>query len=148
MRPVAAGKSFPASGWVSCPKNGETFAAIVAPADTFVCMDSYDAYRPTNGADRLLDSLQDITKNSQMRHGGRFNVAFTEGHARSRKFIAFKPGNRKYAVPSQESDRSKWCEDPNETRLYPAFYGGSDQPCRTVLTNANITAFGGTFLPE
>jgi prepilin-type N-terminal cleavage/methylation domain-containing protein/prepilin-type processing-associated H-X9-DG protein len=127
---------------------GKPIASIVAPADVFVYMDSYDTYRPTNGADWLLDSTQDITKNSAMRHGGRFNVCFADGHAKNMKFIAFALGGRKYAVPSIESDRAKWCADPNEVRPYNAFYGIPDQPCGTVLTNANITAFGGTFLPE
>lgn len=61
-------------------------------------MDLYGAYRPTNGADWLLDSTQDITCNSQMRHGGRFNVAYADGHAKN--LIAFQRGGRKYAIPS------------------------------------------------
>ncbi len=126
---------------------GKPLAALVAPADVFVYGDSYDTYRPTMGTDWILDSYRGAARNSSLRHGGRFNVAFADGHAKNMMWIGFTLGSDYFAVPALESDRAKWCADPNGI-LNLSRYGLPNQPCGTVLTNANIAALGGVWWPN
>ena len=125
---------------------GKSLAALVAPAQVFVYADSYDTYRPTMGADWLLDSYQGGEKNGSVRHGGRFNVCYADGHAKNMKFRGGSLGGRKIFVPSLEAERAYWCADPNETLdALPTTYGLPAQPCGTLLTNANLAALGLTW---
>ena len=126
---------------------GKAMAALVAPADVFVYSDSYDTYRPTMGTDWILDSYSGPARNSSLRHGGRFNVAFADGHAKNMQWIGFSLGSDYFAVPAAEADRAKWCADPNGI-LDLSRYGLPNQPCGTLLTNANIAALGGVWWPN
>jgi hypothetical protein len=61
----------------------------------------------------------------------------------------FTIGGHKYGVPTNETDRAKWCADPNMILpLTEAGYGLPDQPCGTLLTNANLVALGAEFWPN
>jgi len=126
---------------------GKPMAALVAPADVFVYSDSYDTYRPTMGTDWILDSYTGPARNSSLRHGGRFNVAFADGHAKNMQWIGFTLGTDYFAVPAIEADRAKWCADPNGILILTR-YGLPNQPCGTLLTNANIAALGGVWWPN
>jgi prepilin-type N-terminal cleavage/methylation domain-containing protein/prepilin-type processing-associated H-X9-DG protein len=128
---------------------GKSMAALASPAQVFVYSDSYDTYRPTMGADWLLDSYKGGAKNGSVRHGGRFNVCYADGHAKNIKFRGGNIGTRKYFVPSIEIERSYWCADPNEVlSTLPTNYGIPAQACGTLLTNANLQALGMTWWPE
>ncbi len=95
---------------------GKSLAALVAPADVFVYSDSYDTYRPSNGMEWILDSYNGGDSVGSVRHGGKFNVAFADGHA---KLVRYKFGRgsdgHKYGIPAAKADRPKYCADPNET---------------------------------
>jgi prepilin-type N-terminal cleavage/methylation domain-containing protein/prepilin-type processing-associated H-X9-DG protein len=129
---------------------GITLAAIVAPADTFAYMDTYDTYRPTNGADWLLDSFQAVTTTGAIRHGGRFNVCYTDGHAKNMQFRGATLNGRKWMFPANVADRGKWCSDPNQVINFPIYssrYAPFPQgPCGTVFNN--IEAAGAVWLPN
>lgn len=128
-------------------QEGKALASLVAPANVFVYSDSYDTYRPTMGTDWILDSYRGSSRNGALRHSGQFNVAYADGHAKNLKWVGFNIGNARYAVPSSEAARAHWCADPNEI-LVLTRYGLPNQPCGTLLTNANIIALGGVFWPE
>jgi prepilin-type N-terminal cleavage/methylation domain-containing protein/prepilin-type processing-associated H-X9-DG protein len=135
--------------WGQSYQAGKPLAALVAPADVFVYSDSYDTYRPTMGTDWILDSYTGASRNSSLRHGGRFNVAYADGHTKNMKWIGFDLNGDRLAVPAAEADRAKWCADPGVILpLTAAGYGIPDQPCGTLLTTANILALGGVFWPE
>jgi prepilin-type N-terminal cleavage/methylation domain-containing protein/prepilin-type processing-associated H-X9-DG protein len=126
---------------------GKSMAALEAPAQIFVYSDSYDTYRPTMGADWLLDSYTGGSRNGAVRHGGRLNVCFADGHAKNIKFRGGDLGGDRLFVPSNESDRAMWCANPSET-LVLGGYGLPNQPCGTLFTNANLQALGITWWPE
>ena len=119
---------------------GKSLAAIDAPADTFVYSDSYDTYRPTNGADFLLDSYKGTTT-SGMRHGGRFNVNFADGHAKNMQFMGGTLAGRRIAIPSLQADRSKWCAN-NSEQITLTRYGLPTQACGGIFSDANLSAYG------
>ena len=130
-------------------QDGVPIADLVAPADVFVYMDSYDTYRPSNGSDWLLDSWNGPHKNGALRHGGRLNISFADGHAKSMQFIGMAVGTKNYLIPSNEADRSKWCANPTKVvPLSTSGYSLPDQPCGTIWTNVNITALGGVYWPN
>ena len=135
--------------WGQSYQEGKSLASLVAPADVFVYSDSYDTYRPTMGADWILDSYRGAARNSSLRHNGRFNVAFADGHAKNMQWVGFTISGHNFAVPAAEADRAKWCADPSAILpLTEAGYGIPDQPCGTLMTNANIAAMGGVFWPN
>jgi prepilin-type N-terminal cleavage/methylation domain-containing protein/prepilin-type processing-associated H-X9-DG protein len=124
-------------------QQGRSLASLVAPADVFVYSDSYDTYRPTMGIDWILDSYRGASRNSGLRHNGRFNVAYADGHAKNLQFRGLNLLGIRTAVPANEGDRAKWCSDPAQILPLQTFYGLPNQPCGTLLTNANIAALGG-----
>lgn len=134
--------------WGQSYQEGVPMASLVAPADVFVYSDSYDTYRPTMGADWILDSYRGAKRNHSLRHAGRFNIAYADGHAKNLQWIGFSIGSDDYAVPAVEADRAKWCADPGAILPLQSIYGIPDQPCGTLLTNANIRALGGEFWPN
>ena len=127
---------------------GRSLAAITASADTFVYSDTYDTYRPTMGADWLLDSFTGKTQGA-LRHNGRFNVCFADGHAKSMQFVAGTAFGRRLCVPSNAADRGKWCSNPDEILdALPARYGLPAQPCGQLFTDANLAAAGWVPYPK
>ena len=96
-------------------QNGKSLAELVAPADVFVYSDSYDTYRPTMGMEWILDSYNGGDSVGSVRHAGKFNVAFADGHA---KLVRYKfgrgSGGHKYGIPSAVADRPKYCANPDE----------------------------------
>jgi len=115
---------------------GVSLASIVAPANCYAFGDSSDEpwYTVTMGS--ILSSYANdgsgISSNSAMRHGGRFNFAFTDGHAKLVRWIGgFMPcqpgagsgfqiycsasGNTSLgpvALPGSATDYGNWCADP------------------------------------
>ncbi|MDX1934751.1 MAG: DUF1559 domain-containing protein [Capsulimonadales bacterium] len=146
--------SINSAGGASDYHPGRSMASIVAPADVFVYTDSYDTFRPSNGIDWILDSYRGGDRNGSLRHGGRFNVCFADGHAKNMKFIGVNvaAAGLRTVIPAIEADRAKWCSDPNEILVMNVpdrySYGLPDQPCGTLLSNANLQALGATFWQE
>jgi prepilin-type N-terminal cleavage/methylation domain-containing protein/prepilin-type processing-associated H-X9-DG protein len=141
--------------WGQKYSEGVLLASLVAPAEVFVYCDSYDTYRPTMGAEWILDTYRGPQRNTSLRHNGRFNVAFADGHAKNMQWVGFNvssglpDGDLYFGVPAAEADRAKWCADPSAILPLTEWgYGIPDQPCGTLFTNANIAALGGVFWPN
>jgi prepilin-type N-terminal cleavage/methylation domain-containing protein/prepilin-type processing-associated H-X9-DG protein len=105
---------------------GVTLAAIQYPAATFAFGDTYDTPRQTNGIGFSLCTYNGSTK-SGLRHGGHFNYAFVDGHAKS---VIMQAGymagaeNGRFAMTADPTlGQTAYCADPN----YPlTFISSSD----------------------
>jgi prepilin-type N-terminal cleavage/methylation domain-containing protein/prepilin-type processing-associated H-X9-DG protein len=94
---------------------GIALAAIQAPADTFAVGDEEDTpfYTMSNPS---LVSASAAASNGSLLHGGRFNIAYVDGHAKN---MSWKGGHvngfGNIAMPAAETDWGKWCVDPTVT---------------------------------
>jgi prepilin-type N-terminal cleavage/methylation domain-containing protein/prepilin-type processing-associated H-X9-DG protein len=124
---------------------GKTLAAILSPAEVFAFGDSQDLPWYTLGLNVILRGYDGNT-NSGMTHGGRFNMNYVDGHAKSMAWrAAYRlnsfPGD-KFAVPRNPADYTKWCADPNE--VLDTDYGV--MPCGEVA--ARLMNVDTSWLPE
>jgi prepilin-type N-terminal cleavage/methylation domain-containing protein/prepilin-type processing-associated H-X9-DG protein len=94
---------------------GVALAQVNAPSDTFAFGDSDDT--PRMGISMpLMICATSPTSNSQLRHGGRFNMAFVDGHAKS---VNYQGGylsggeNDRWARPRDTNLINDYCSDPN-----------------------------------
>ena len=96
---------------------GRTLSQFASPAQMFAFGDSYDTPRITMDMTFLLCTYTG-TSNSGLRHGGRFNIAFVDGHAKAVLFrgLSGVPSAEggKMAFPVDVALRSGYCADPNE----------------------------------
>jgi len=123
---------------------GVAMAAVVASAECFIYSDSYDTYRPTMGMEWLLDSYNGGKSQGSIRHAGKFNVAFADGHAKLIRFRGGVIGTHKYAVPRSKEDRVKYCADP-ETVIDLARYGMAPTACKNIGDTVDAAV---TYWPE
>lgn len=117
-------------------------AALVAPADVFVYSDSYDTYRPTMGMEWLLDSYPSTSgSQSSIRHGGKFQISFADGHAKMVQFKGGLIGSQKYALPRNTEDWPKFCANPDEIIDLGPSYGMPKTRCGDIgaLVNKSVT---------
>jgi prepilin-type processing-associated H-X9-DG protein len=134
----------PSPSPVSYIEPGIALASIVAPADTFVYGDTGDNPRYTICSNYIFQYYINDTKNSQLRHGGRLNVDFVDGHAKSVNYKAglfpALNGNSPMGLPKSQADQVKYCANPDAT--YTA--GGMTLSCRDWVNwvNTNTTWFG------
>jgi prepilin-type N-terminal cleavage/methylation domain-containing protein/prepilin-type processing-associated H-X9-DG protein len=94
---------------------GVNISAIVAPADTFAFMDTYDLPFYTNTIDEGLLDFNGST-NGALQHGGRYNANFVDGHAKNILFHGgYWPqgGGGRVMFPKYTTDYPKWCIDPD-----------------------------------
>ena len=92
---------------------GITLAAIVAPAQMFAFGDTYDTPRQTMASEWILGNWTGSTQAS-LRHGGFFNEAFADGHAKGIRFKAVqRTGGGIWGIPAGLEQRIDWCADPN-----------------------------------
>jgi prepilin-type N-terminal cleavage/methylation domain-containing protein/prepilin-type processing-associated H-X9-DG protein len=93
---------------------GVPLAVVLAPADTFAYGDTGDNPRYTICSNYVFQYYVNATTSGEMRHGGKLNMAFTDGHAKS---VAFKagimPGVGVMGLPRSQADAIKYCRDPN-----------------------------------
>jgi prepilin-type N-terminal cleavage/methylation domain-containing protein/prepilin-type processing-associated H-X9-DG protein len=123
-------------------QQGISIAKIVSPADVFVYGDSYDTYRPTMGADWVLDSFKGGSQ-SGVRHGGRWNVCFADGHAKNIKFVFGTIGGHRYGFPADTKMRADYCADPSEV-IDLTDYSLPATPCGDIVDThlvPNITLY-------
>ena len=95
---------------------GISLAAIVAPAQMFAFGDTYDTPRETMDMTFLLCTWPGTSNNSLRHTGGKFNIAFADGHAKSTPFKAgyiASAENGKFATPRSTVARSYYCADPS-----------------------------------
>ena len=91
---------------------GVTLAAIDAPADLFVYGDTGDNPRYTICSNFIYQYYTNATKSSQMRHGGRLNMNFADGHAKNVNFKAgVLSGVGIMGLPKSKADQVKYCRD-------------------------------------
>lgn len=94
---------------------GRSMSSMSEPSNVFAFGDCYDTPRYTMGAVRwILERYQGPPRNSALRHGGRFNIAFVDGRAQN---VPFKGGvvlNTRVAVPKRFEQRLGYCAEPSE----------------------------------
>jgi prepilin-type N-terminal cleavage/methylation domain-containing protein/prepilin-type processing-associated H-X9-DG protein len=113
-------------------QSGLALAAIVAPADVVVYGDSYDTYRPTIGFEWMLDSYTGGPSNGSIRHGGRFNFSFADGHAKLVNMRGGTIGGHRYLLPKNQADYPKWCADANAVIDLMPSYGMPATRCGDI----------------
>ena len=110
---------------------GISLAAILAPADTFTLGDTQDSPFYTISNPSIIYYVSGA-RNSALLHGGRFNMAYVDGHAKS---LGWKGGNLSgfgnLAVPRSSSDWAKWCADPGAMVTTQSI---GSQPCGQVVS--------------
>jgi len=104
---------------------GKNLSEIVSSADMVAFGDSYDQGSMSAAMDNIFSGPDGPTGTSKIRHGGKLNFAFVDGHA---KLITMVAGN--YSAPdgiywvaraSSMTDALKWCYDPNAPSDYSTF---------------------------
>jgi len=111
---------------------GLALAAITAPADCVVYGDSYDTYRPTIGFEWMLDSYTGSASNGSIRHGGRFNFSFADGHAKLVQMAGGTISGHRYLLPKAQTDDAKWCADANANIDLGPSYGLPVTKCSAI----------------
>ncbi|RYG37981.1 prepilin-type N-terminal cleavage/methylation domain-containing protein [bacterium] len=96
---------------------GKSLTSVEEPAGTFSFGDTYDTPRMTIGIAFAGDTWKG-TKNSALRHGGQFQYAFVDGHAKSIKVRAGFMNNgfnsRFIMVRDASLARTAYCANPTE----------------------------------
>ena len=109
---------------------GIGLAGIVAPADTFAFGDTQDTPFYTISNPSIISEFKGGS-NSALLHGGRFNMAYTDGHAKNMNWRGGKGSSvGSFAVPRNQADWGKWCADPT---LSVTSSTGT-QPCGQVIS--------------
>jgi prepilin-type N-terminal cleavage/methylation domain-containing protein/prepilin-type processing-associated H-X9-DG protein len=92
---------------------GKPLAALVAPADVFAFADTGDSTRYTICSNYIAQYYTGQS-NGGLRHGGRFNVNFVDGHAKAMQWKAgLFGGSSVFALPKSREDQIKYCADPD-----------------------------------
>jgi prepilin-type N-terminal cleavage/methylation domain-containing protein/prepilin-type processing-associated H-X9-DG protein len=105
---------------------GRSLTSFDEPANLFVFGDTYDTPRPTigmypnsaGGKAWILDTFNvtATTKQSSFRWGGRFNMAYADGHSKAVQFRGgLTPGVGYVYAPAAQKDREAYCARPEET---------------------------------
>ncbi len=101
-------------GWV-----GTAQAAVVAPASTFMWGDTHSSIYMFESSNETLSSFtSNNASNGALRHGGKWNMAFVDGHAKSVNWHAGKGSGGIYnasgysALPRSSTDYPDFCSDP------------------------------------
>lgn len=131
---------------------GKTLAAITATAETYAGGDSGDVPWFTNSALSELSFYSGNT-NGGMRHGGRFNMNYADGHSKSMQwrggdttgagFFCFSGDKStcKIVVPRMQQDWSRWCADPSATINTDVGPMQCDQVVPYIIANGNVRWF-------
>ncbi|MDR3690467.1 MAG: prepilin-type N-terminal cleavage/methylation domain-containing protein [Fimbriimonas sp.] len=108
---------------------GKNESMIVAPADMVAFGDSYDTGSMSGAMDNIFSGPDGPTGTSKIRHGGKLNFAFVDGHAKLITMVAgtYSAPDGKYWVAraSSMTDALKWCYDPNAVADYLSFQSDS-----------------------
>ncbi len=114
---------------------GKALATILAPAEMFAFSDTYDLPWYTLSITSILYNLPG-SSNRALSHGGRLNVNYLDGHAKSMKWRGGLARGQKIAVPASPTDYTRWCADPDE--IVHSSLG--DLPCRDIAARATRRA--------
>ena len=129
---VGARISFP-HGYI---EPGVPLSNIVYPANMFVYGDTGDNPRYTICSNYIFQYYTNVTNNSQLRHGGRLNFCYADGHA---KLVNYKAGILSgvgiMGLPKAQTDQTNYCIDPAES------YGGLTCAQWAAYINTNTVWF-------
>lgn len=93
---------------------GVSLAAITAPADMFAYGDTGDNPRYTICSNYIYQYYTNVKTSSGMRHGGRLNMSFADGHSKNVQYKAgMLAGVGVMGFPKSPADQIKYCIDPN-----------------------------------
>jgi prepilin-type N-terminal cleavage/methylation domain-containing protein/prepilin-type processing-associated H-X9-DG protein len=111
---------------------GKSLSSVQLVAQVYSFGDTYDTPRMTVGIGFSCDSWGG-TSNNEIRHGGNFQYAFVDGHAKSVKVIAGwmnNAFNNKFLMPAnQEIAKNAYCADPDQIiNLNPVSGDGTNVP--------------------
>jgi prepilin-type N-terminal cleavage/methylation domain-containing protein/prepilin-type processing-associated H-X9-DG protein len=114
---------------------GIPLASIVAPADMMAYGDTGDNPRYTICSNYIFQYYTNVTRNGQLRHGGKLNISFMDGHAKAMQWKAGTAGGNIYGLPKSPTDQLKYCADPN------AVSSGMSCADWANYVNTNVTWF-------
>jgi len=102
---------------------GKNSNSIAYPAQMFTFGDTGDSPRFTICAEYMVQ-YYNILKKGDLRHGGRFNMGFLDGHSKLVQFNAgpvwgplssgnSSPSNNSWALPQNKNEGYFYCDDPD-----------------------------------
>ena len=101
---------------------GRSIASVASASEVFAFGDTYDNGAQAITADNILSGIGSSTEypttnfpSSQLRHDGRFNMAFLDGHVKSVLFKAGVNGGYEFGFPRDPSLQLDYCANPDET---------------------------------
>jgi len=104
---------------------GKNLSEILTPADMVAYGDSYDTGSMSAAMDNIFSGPDGPTGTSKIRHGGKLNFGFVDGHAHLITMVAgnYNAPDGMYWVAraSSQTDALKWCYDPNAVSDYSSF---------------------------
>ena len=104
---------------------GKNESVIAYPADMVAFGDSYDTGSMSDAMDNIFSGPDGPSGTSKIRHGGKLNFAFVDGHAKLITMVAgiYNAPDGQYFVAraSAMADALKWCYDPNASSDYATF---------------------------
>ncbi len=134
----------PNGGFYTYTVPGVSLTTVTMPANMFAFGESADVpfYTMCMGSilSRYFYSGTEINKNSQLRHGGKFQVGYVDGHAKMLQFIggtwsgganwpAYNSGSiEPVALPAGRDHYGDWCADPTGTIVTDV----GPMPCNAV----------------
>jgi len=133
-------------GW----RHGKNLSLVVYPADCVSFGDTNDTPGYSIAMDNIFSGSDGPVGTSVVRHRGKLNYAFVDGHA---KVITMTVGQYAgYGLvgrAASQTDALKWCYDPNATSDYQAFNGGTSgypvnsasETCQQVVADYFNTAY-------
>lgn len=116
---------------------GKNLSMIQAPANMVAFGDSNDTGSMSAAMDNIFSGPDGPTGTKSIRHGGKFNFGFVDGHA---KLITMVCGNFAgyglVARAASQTDALMWCYDPNAIADYAGF-GENNVPADYPVNSVN-----------
>jgi prepilin-type N-terminal cleavage/methylation domain-containing protein/prepilin-type processing-associated H-X9-DG protein len=107
-------------------RHGKSESVITAPSDTVAFGDTYDTPGYSIAMDNIFSGSDGPTGTAVIRHRGKLNYDFVDGHAHTITMLAGRYSDGTFtARPASQTDAVKWCYDPNAPSDYQAFNGGT-----------------------
>ncbi len=102
-------------------REGRAIASIPAASEVFAFADTYDNGAQAITADNILSGIGSSQEypstgfpSSQLRHDGRFNMAYMDGHVKSVLFKAGVNGGAEFGFPRDPNLQLDYCANPDE----------------------------------
>jgi prepilin-type N-terminal cleavage/methylation domain-containing protein/prepilin-type processing-associated H-X9-DG protein len=112
---VSGRQSIPATptnpkGYLEIPR---PLSSVVSSANMFVYGDTGDNPRYTICSNYIVQYYYNLTNNTQLRHGGFFNMNFLDGHAKAVQYkMGMDSSQGLWGLPKNPSYRQGYCYDP------------------------------------